>query len=72
MKSVMARLERNVTHLGERKTTYSVLVGKSEGKGHLGDISAEGRLILRWFLKKCVWGTRLDLSLRTGCSARLP
>jgi hypothetical protein len=48
------RLTGHVTPLGERKTTYSGSVGKPEGKSHLGDINAEGRIILKWILQKCV------------------
>jgi hypothetical protein len=55
MKLSMVRLGGRVTRLGERKNTYSVSFGKSERKRHLGDISAEGRIILRWILQKCVW-----------------
>jgi hypothetical protein len=30
----------------EKKTAYSVLVGKPEGKNHLEDVRLDGRMIL--------------------------
>jgi len=41
---------------------YRVLVGKPEGKRPLGRPGVDGRIILRWFLKK------LDVGIRTGSS----
>ena len=31
---------------------YKILVGKSEGKNHWGDQDVDGRIILRWILRK--------------------
>jgi hypothetical protein len=33
--------------MGERRGLYSVLMGKSEGKDHLGDPGVDGKIILR-------------------------
>ena len=41
---------------------YRVLVGKPEGKNHLGDPGVDGRIILRWIFRK--W----DVVVRTGSS----
>jgi len=42
----------NVARMGERRGVYRVLVGKPEGKNHLGDPGVDGRIILRWFFRK--------------------
>jgi len=31
---------------------HRVLVGKAEGRNHLGDPSVDGRIILRWIIRK--------------------
>jgi hypothetical protein len=36
---------------GEERGVYSVLVGKPEGKNHLGDPGIDGTIILRWIFK---------------------
>ena len=38
--------------MGERRDVYRVLVGKLEGKNHLGDQGVDGKIILRWIFKK--------------------
>jgi hypothetical protein len=38
--------------MGERRSVYRFLVGKTEGKNHLGDPGVDGRIILRWILRK--------------------
>jgi len=38
--------------MGEGRGVRSVLVGKPEGKRPLGGPDADGRLILRWILRK--------------------
>ena len=39
---------------------YRVLVGKPDGKSHLGDPGVDGRIILRWIFRK--W----DVGVWTG------
>jgi hypothetical protein len=40
---------------GGRRSACRVLVGKPEGKRYLEDPSIDGRIILRWIFRKCVW-----------------
>jgi len=50
----------HVARMGERRGVYRVLVGKPEGKNHLGDPCVDGRIILRWIFRK--W----DVGVWTG------
>jgi hypothetical protein len=51
----------------ERRGVYRVLVGKPEGKKHLGDPGVDGRIILRWIFRKWYVGIWTGSSwLRTG------
>jgi hypothetical protein len=34
------------------RNIYKILVRKPQGRGHLGDIPIDGKLILKWILKK--------------------
>jgi len=47
-----------LARMGESRGEYRVLVGKTEGKSHLGDPGVDGRKILRWIFRK--WGYGLD------------
>jgi hypothetical protein len=38
--------------MGERGAVYRVLVGKPDGKEHLGDPGVDGRIILRWIFRR--------------------
>jgi hypothetical protein len=38
--------------MGDRRGVCRVLVGNPEGKNHLEDLDAEGRIILRWIFRK--------------------
>jgi len=38
--------------MGERRGTYRVLVGKTEGKDHLEDPDLDGRVMLAWICRK--------------------
>ena len=54
---------------GERKGVYRILVGKPEGKNHMGDPGLDGRLILRWIFRKWesgVWTGSMWLRIGTG------
>jgi hypothetical protein len=46
--------------MGERRGVYSVLMGKPEGKNHLGDPGVDGRIILRRIFRKWDVGHGLD------------
>ena len=52
IKSKRMRWAGHVARMGERRVVYRVLVGKSEGKNHLGDPGVDGRIILRWIFRK--------------------
>ena len=54
---------------GERRGVYRVLVGKAEGKSHLGDQGVDGRIILRCIFRKWyvgVWTGTSWLRIGTG------
>jgi hypothetical protein len=46
----------NVACVGERRGVYRVLVGKPEGKNYLEEPGVDGRIILRWIVRK--WDVR--------------
>jgi len=51
----------------ERRGLHRVLVGKPEGKSHLGDTGVDGMIILRWIFRKWDVGVWTGSSwLRTG------
>ena len=59
----------HVARLGERRGAYRILVGKPEGKNHLGDPVVDGRIILRWIFRKWdvgVWTGSVWLRIWTG------
>jgi hypothetical protein len=37
---------------GETRNAHKILVGKSEGRSQLGDLSIKGRMLLKWILKR--------------------
>jgi hypothetical protein len=45
------RGERYVEHIGEMRNSYTILVGKSEGKRTFGKLGIYVRMILKWILK---------------------
>jgi len=53
----------HVARMGQRIGLERVLVGKPEGKNHLGDPGVDGRKILRYIFRK--W----DVEVRTGSSS---
>ena len=42
----------HVERMGERRGVYRVLVGKPDGKNHLGEPGVDGTIILRWIIRK--------------------
>jgi hypothetical protein len=42
--------------MGEGRGAYRILVGRPEGRNHLEDPGIDGRIILKWILKKWDWG----------------
>jgi len=51
IKSRRMRWAGHVARMGENMGVYRVLVGKPDGKNHLGDPGVGGRTILRWILR---------------------
>jgi len=47
IKSGRIRWAEHVARMGEGRCVYRVLVGKPEGRDHLGDPRVDGRIILR-------------------------
>jgi len=59
----------HVALVGEWRGAYRVLVGKHEGKNHLGDTGVDGRFILRWIFRKWdvgLWTGSIWLRIGTG------
>ena len=55
--------------MGESIGVYRVLMGKPEGKSHLGDPGVDGRIIFRWIFRKwgvAVWTGSSWLRIGTG------
>jgi len=48
--------------MGKRRGVYRILLGKPEGRRPLGDPGLDGRIILRWIIRK------LDVRAWTGSS----
>jgi hypothetical protein len=46
--------------MGDRKSAYGVLVGKPERKRNLNELGVNGRIILKWILKKWYGEEHLD------------
>jgi hypothetical protein len=42
--------------MGEGRGVYRVLVWNLRERDHCGDPDIDGRIILRWILKKGIWG----------------
>ena len=69
IKSRRMRWAGYVARVGEKRGVYRGLVGKPEGKRPLGNPSADGRIILRWILRKWnlgVWTGSSWLRIGTG------
>jgi hypothetical protein len=46
--------------MGEMRNIYRILIGESEGRGHLVGLDIDGTITLNWIFKK------LDWSIPTG------
>ena len=46
--------------MGERRGIQRVLVGKPEGKNHLGERGVDGKIILRFIFRKWDTGYGMD------------
>jgi hypothetical protein len=42
----------HVTHVGEVRGAYNILVGRPEGRNHQEDLGVDRRTTLRWILGK--------------------
>jgi hypothetical protein len=60
VKSRRMRWAGHVARMGEDSGVYRVLVGKPEGKSHWGDQDVDGRITLRWILRKWCGSWGLD------------
>jgi hypothetical protein len=52
IKSKRMRRAVHVACMVERRGVYRILVGKPEGKNHLGESGVDGGIILRWIFRK--------------------
>jgi hypothetical protein len=41
--------------MGETRNAHTILVGKPEGKRHSEELGVDGRIILKWILRKLGW-----------------
>jgi hypothetical protein len=62
IKSRRMKRTGHMARMGVRRGVYRVLVGKPEGKNHLGDPDVDERIILRWIFRQ--W----DVGVWTGSS----
>jgi hypothetical protein len=60
IKSWRMRWAGHVVRMGEGRKVYRVLVGKPEGKSHLEDQDADGRMGSKWTLGRLVGGCGED------------
>jgi hypothetical protein len=61
IKSRRMRWGGHVAHMEEMKDVYTILVGKPEEKRPLGRLDTDGRMLLKWVLRKYLGGFGLDL-----------
>jgi hypothetical protein len=60
IKSRRMRWAGHVARMGEKRGACRILVGRPEGRHHLGDPGVDGRIILKWILKTWDGGHGLD------------
>ena len=60
IKSRIMRWAGHVASMGVERGVYGVLVGKSEGRNHWGDLGVDGWIILGWISR------RWDVGIWTG------
>jgi hypothetical protein len=53
--------------MGERRGAYRALVVKPEGRSHLEDPVADGRIILKWIFERLGGGLRIGTGGRLLC-----
>ena len=59
----------HVAHMADRRGVYWVMMGKLEGMNHLEDPGIDGRIILRWIVRKWdvgTWTGSIWLRIGTG------
>jgi hypothetical protein len=42
----------HISRTGDMRSAYNISVGKAEGRGHVGDLSVDGRITLKWIFYK--------------------
>jgi hypothetical protein len=52
IKSRKMKWAGHAARMEEMTKAYTILVGKSEGKKHFGDLDADGSIILKWVLRE--------------------
>ena len=62
VKSRRRKWAGRVARVGERRSVYGVMVGKSEGKNYLKDSGVDGSIILEGSSGSGTWGYGLDRS----------
>jgi hypothetical protein len=58
IKSRRMRWAGHVARIWEKRGAYRILVGRPEEGDHLGDPGVDGKIILKWILKK--WDGGMD------------
>jgi hypothetical protein len=56
IKSRKMRWTDHVSSMGERRGAHGILVEKPEGKNHLEDLDVDGKIILKYILRKWIVG----------------
>jgi hypothetical protein len=57
----------HMARTGEGRGVHGVLVGRPEGKNHWGDQDVDGRIILKWFLRKWEGYCTVCVDITIGC-----